>query len=228
MGASLDELQVEEIPDSGFFSVKEPAFPFRKFPGVDVILGPEMRSTGEVMGIHRSLPVALAKAQIAVGNDLPVKGNVFLSVRETDKTHCVEIARELVSMGFTVITTVGTHEFLGKHGVETQLVRKISEGARPNILDKIGSGEIQVIFNTPTRKGAHTDEGRIRAMAVSAGVPMITTITGTRAAVQAIKALRGGTWSVAALQDYFPKLARPKAELADLAQGVGQAELLTH
>ena len=209
MGASLDQLHVDEIPDSGFFSVKVPAFPFRKFPGVDVILGPEMRSTGEVMGIHRSLPVALAKAQMAAGNDLPVSGNVFLSVRETDKTHCVEIARGLVSMGFTVITTRGTNDFLRTHGVDTQLLRKISEGARPNILDKITSGEIQLSFNTPTRKGAHTDEGRIRAMAVSAGVPMITTITGARAAVQAIQALRAGAWSVAALQDYFPHLIRP-------------------
>lgn len=212
MGATLDELGVQEVPDAGFYAVKEPVFPFNRFPGVDVILGPEMRSTGEVMGAHRSLPVAFAKAHMAAGISLPTTGNVFLSVRDSDKSHCIEIARTLVSMGFTVYTTRGTHELLETHGVDTQVLRKISEGARPNILDKIANGEIQLILNTATRKGAHTDEGRIRAMAVRAAVPMITTITGARATVQAIAALRSGAWSVSAIQDYFPHLARPAAK----------------
>ncbi|TVQ53998.1 MAG: carbamoyl-phosphate synthase large subunit [Phycisphaerales bacterium] len=208
MGQSLADLRVEEVPDAGFFAVKEPVFPFNRFPGVDVILGPEMRSTGEVMGAHRALPVALAKAQMAAGIDLPVEGNVFLSVRDSDKPHMPEIARQLVSMGFTVYTTAGTHEMLAQHSIDSKPLRKISEGARPNILDKISNGEIQLILNTATRKGAATDEGRIRAMAVRAGVPMITTIAGARAAVQAIAALRSGAWSVAAIQDYFPELTR--------------------
>jgi len=211
MGASLRQLGATEVPDTGFFAVKEPALPFRKFPGVDVILGPEMRSTGEVMGAHRQMPVAMVKAQMGVGIHLPTQGDVFLSVRESDKAHCVDIARGLAAMGFTVFTTRGTRDFLRENGVETRLLRKISEGARPNIVDKITNGEIQLIINTPTRKGAHTDEGRIRAIAVSAGVPMITTIPYARAAVQAIQSLRAGTWSVAALQDYFPHLARTEA-----------------
>ncbi len=204
MGASLTELGVEEIPDAGFFSVKESVFPFARFPGVDVILGPEMRSTGEVMGVDRSLPIALAKAQMGAGIVLPTEGNVFLSVRDSDKSHCVQFTRTLVSLGFTVYTTEGTHELLQEYSVDTVILRKISEGARPNILDKIANGEIDLIINTPTRKGAHTDEGKIRATAVRAGVPMITTITGADAIVQAIVALRAGAWSVAALQDYFP------------------------
>lgn len=114
-------------------------------------------------------------------------------------------------MGFTVYTTQGTHELLKDHSVDTKVLRKISEGARPNILDKLANGEINLILNTPTRKGAHTDEGRIRAMAVRRGIPMITTITGARAAVQAIAALRAGAWSVAPIQEYFPHLARPSA-----------------
>jgi carbamoyl-phosphate synthase large subunit len=203
MGASLAELGTMEITETGFFAVKEPAFPFEKFPGVDVVLGPEMRSTGEVMGMDRSLPVALAKAKMAVSRALPTSGQVFLSIRESDKVHAVEVARSLVSMGFTVFTTRGTRDLLASHSVDTKLIRKISEGARPNILDKIANGEIDLIINTPTSTGAQTDEGQIRAMAVGARVPMITTITGARAAVQAIEALRGGTWQVAALQDYF-------------------------
>ena len=203
MGASLCELKTKEIPETGFYAVKEPAFPFEKFPGVDVVLGPEMRSTGEVMGMDRSLPIALAKAKIAVSRALPTSGQVFLSIRESDKVHAVEVARSLVSMGFTVFTTSGTRDLLASHSVDTRLIRKISEGARPNILDKIANGEIDLIINTPTHTGAQTDEGQIRAMAVGARIPMITTITGARAAVLAIEALRGGTWQVAALQDYF-------------------------
>ncbi|MDP7008861.1 MAG: carbamoyl-phosphate synthase large subunit [Phycisphaerales bacterium] len=203
MGSSLQELETVEVHDTGFYAVKEPAFPFEKFPGVDVALGPEMRSTGEVMGMDRSLAVALAKAKMAVSRHLPTRGNVFLSVRDSDKPRAIEVARSLVSMGFTVFTTRGTRELLASHSVETKLIRKISEGARPNIRDLIANGSIALIMNTPTKTGAQTDEGRIRATAVEARVPMITTITGARAAVSAIEALRAGSWSVSALQDHF-------------------------
>jgi carbamoyl-phosphate synthase large subunit len=202
IGASLEGLGVEEIPDTGFFSVKVSVFPFERFPGVDVILGPEMRSTGEVMGMDRSLPVALVKAQMGAGVRLPVEGNVFLSVRDSDKPHCVELSRTLASMGFQVYTSQGTHDLLRSYSVDSHVLRKISEGARPNIIDKITNGEIHLIINTPTRKGAHTDEGKIRAMAVRQHVPMITTITGAGAALRAIAALKAGAWSVAAVQDY--------------------------
>jgi carbamoyl-phosphate synthase large subunit len=134
-------------------------------------------------------------------------------VRDSDKSHAVEIARHLVSMGFTVFTTGGTNQLLQQHSIDTVLLRKVSEGARPNILDKIANGEINLILNTPTRKGAETDEGRIRATAVRNRVPMITTITGAKAAVQAIAALRAGTWSVAAMQDYFPQHVRQAVEV---------------
>ncbi len=207
MGASLDELEVEEQLDREFTAVKEPVFPFEKFPGVDVVLGPEMRSTGEVMGLDRSSAMALAKAKMAAGLPLPTSGRVFLSVRDSDKSTCIEVARSLVSMGFTVCTTSGTREMLLSHSVETELIRKISEGVRPNILDLLANGEIDLIINTPTRTGADTDEGRLRAMAVLNRVPMITTATGALAAVSAISALRAGAWTVLALQDAFPEMA---------------------
>lgn len=209
MGASLDELEAREVPDAGFYAVKAPTFPFEKFPGVDFVLGPEMRSTGEVMGMDRALPVALAKARMGSGMELPMQGNVFLSVRDEDKVHCPDLARQLAAMGFVLHCTRGTHEMLKQYSVDSVLLQKISEGARPNILDKIANGEIDFIINTPTRKGVNTDEGRIRAMAVRNRLPMATTITGARAAIQAIAALRAGSWSVGSLQDYFPHMTRP-------------------
>jgi len=208
MGRSLQSLGTQEVPDHGFWAVKESVFPFSRFPGVDVVLGPEMRSTGEVMGADRSLAVAFAKAQMGAGMPLPTSGAVFLSVRDGDKQASVEVARSLKSLGFLVHSTGGTFRHLSAAGVEVHELPKISEGRRPNILDLIANGEIDLIVNTPTRKGAQTDEGRIRAMAVTAGVPMITTISGARAAVLAIRALRSGTWGVSAIQDYFPHLAR--------------------
>jgi carbamoyl-phosphate synthase large subunit len=214
MGASLAELGTKEVPDTGFYAVKESVFPFTKFPGVDVVLGPEMRSTGEVMGADRSLPVAFAKAQMAAGVHLPTKGNVYLSVREGDKQQAVEVARSLASMGFEVLCSEGTHRALQQFSVQCTLVPKIATGQRPNVLDLMANGEVQLVINTPTKKGGSTDEGRIRAQAVRANVPIITTIAGARAAVQAIQALRGGNWQVFAVQDYFPALARKRAEPA--------------
>ena len=211
MGASLDELGVQEASETGFYAVKESVFPFAKFPGVDVILGPEMRSTGEVMGADRSLPIAFAKAQMAAGVTLPVRGNVFLSLRDGDKRHAAEIGRNLVRIGFTVYASGGTHAALAAEGVPTTKLPKISEGARPNVLDLIRNGQVNLILNTPTRKGAETDEGRIRAQAVRSGVPIVTTVAGVRAAVQAMTAMQAGDWGVTALQDYFPSLARPAA-----------------
>ncbi len=212
MGASLASLEdVYTREDAGFYSVKEPVFPFEKFPGVDVVLGPEMRSTGEAMGFDRSLSVALAKAKMSAWLPLPTEGDVFLSVRDSDKQAVVDVARALVSMGFRVHSTQGTCELLATHSVAATPIRKISEGARPNIVDRLSNGEIDLIINTPTRTGADTDEGRIRAMAVRCRVPMITTITGAMAAVRAIAALRAGTWQVHALQDASPVRERQAA-----------------
>jgi carbamoyl-phosphate synthase large subunit len=209
MGASLAQLGAAEVHDTGFYAVKESVFPFAKFLGVDIVLGPEMRSTGEVMGADRDLPVAFAKALMGAGIRLPESGGVFLSVRESDKPATIDLARSLHAMGFGIICSAGTGDRLARHGIPSSIVAKIATGVRPNILDKMSNGEVALIINTPTRKGAHTDEGRIRAQAVRQGVPIVTTVAGARAAVQAIASVRSGTWDVRAIQDYFPHLARP-------------------
>jgi len=201
MGASLDALGAQEPSSLGRFAVKESVFPFRKFPHVDFVLGPEMRSTGEVMGVDPSLPIAFAKAQIAAGVDLPTSGAVFLSVRHADKERLVEAARTLRAMGFTIYATEGTAAVLAKHSVDSRVLKKIAQGARPNVLDMMTSGEIDLVINTPTRVGWATDEGKIRALAVRLNIPMLTTASGALAAVRAIEALRAGDWTVAALQD---------------------------
>ena len=202
-GRQLSDLGTIRQDTPRHSSVKESVFPFNKFPDVDVILGPEMRSTGEVMGIDQSFPAAFAKSQMSAGVSLPTGGNVFLSVRAQDRSSIASVGQSLVRMGFAVFCTDGTHRFLKEKGIETRLVRKISEG-RPNALDLIKNGELGLIINTPTRKGSGSDEGLLRATAVRFNVPMITTVTAALVAVGAIEALRGGQWSVRALQDYFP------------------------
>jgi len=206
-GYQLSELDDCEEITPAHTSVKESVFPFSKFPGVDVILGPEMRSTGEVMGADPGFPIAFAKAQMATGVKLPLEGKIFVSVRDSDKTHIVNIAQRLIDMGFYLHSTMGTHGFLFEKGIDTRRLRKISEG-RPNAVDLIKNRELALIINTPTRKGLKTDEGKLRATAVRFNVPMITTVTGAAATVKAIEALRSGKWSVRALQDYFPQYAK--------------------
>ncbi|MEL6795695.1 MAG: carbamoyl-phosphate synthase large subunit [Planctomycetota bacterium] len=202
LGKTLDELGAREVPDTGAFAVKESVFPFSRFPGVDVVLGPEMRSTGEVMGMDVSLPIAVLKASMAAGMTLPSEGGVFISVREQDKDEVVPIARSLRAMGFEIYTTRGTAEKMAEHGMKPTVLEKLSAGARPNVLDMMTDGDIQLVINTPTRTGFGTDEGRIRAATVRLNIPIITTMTGAKAAVDAIEALRAGEWGVAALQDY--------------------------
>ena len=202
IGKQLSELGVTEEVTPKHTSVKESVFPFGKFPGVDVILGPEMRSTGECMGADPDFAVAFAKSQMSANAPLPTEGKVFLSVRANDKPHVTEIARGLVEQGFEVVTTRGTHDTLAAEGITTTAIRKIQEGGRPNALDLIKNGELAMIINTPTRKGAGTDEGKIRAAAIRNGVTMITTMTAARVAVQAIAAVKAGGWGVTSLQDY--------------------------
>jgi carbamoyl-phosphate synthase large subunit len=201
MGVSLSEQGTKEIPDAGYFTVKAPVFPFRKFPGVDFVLGPEMRSTGEVMGVDVSLPTAYLKAMESAGVSLPKDGGVFVSVRREDKAAMIPIVRSLMAMGFIVFTTQGTADELARHGLRPKVLQKIQAGARPNVIDLMQNGEIQLVINTPTRTGWQTDEGRIRATAVRLGIPMITTATAAGQAVHAIEALRAGFWGVHALQD---------------------------
>ncbi len=211
IGKQLGELGVTDEVTPQHTSVKESVFPFGKFPGVDVILGPEMRSTGECMGADPDFAVAFAKAQMSANAPLPTEGKVFLSVRAGDKPHVTQIARGLVEQGFEVITTRGTHDTLKQQGIETTVIRKIQEGGRPNALDLIKNGELAMIINTPTRKGAGTDEGKIRAAAIRNGVTMITTMTAARVAVQAIAAVRKGGWGVTSLQEYAATVAQKES-----------------
>ncbi len=207
-GKKLADLGYTTDPeDPKHVSVKEVVFPFSKFPGVDIILGPEMRSTGEVMGIDDNFPLAFAKSQLAAGTNLPLKGNVYVSVKSVDRHAVLPIARKLASLGFNLLASSGTGAFLTEHGVKNSLVPKLSEG-RPNIIDRMKNGEIQLIINTPTRKGPSTDEGKIRAASVMNRVPTFTTLTAASAAVDAIEALQHGGWGVKPLQAYHPKKAR--------------------
>ena len=183
-----------------YVSVKEAVFPFSKFPGVDIVLGPEMRSTGEVMGIAMDFPAAFAKSQLAAFSRLPTSGTVFISIAARDRKAIVPIARRLAAMGFRLLCTGGTAQTMNEHGISVEVVRKIHEG-RPNVLDYLANGTIDLIVNTPSGKGARTDEGRIRASAVSHGVPCITTLAGARAAVAAMERLRAGKLEIYALQD---------------------------
>ena len=201
MGVPLSEQGTKEIPDAGYFTVKAPVFPFRKFPGVDFVLGPEMRSTGEVMGVDVSLPTAYLKAMESAGVSLPKSGGVFVSVRSEDKPAMIPIVRSLMAMGFKVFTTQGTADELARHGLRPKSLQKIQAGARPNVIDLMQNGEIQLVINTPTKTGWQTDEGRIRATAVRLGIPMITTATAAGQAMHAIEAHRAGFWEVHALQD---------------------------
>jgi carbamoyl-phosphate synthase large subunit len=198
-GKTLAELGVKEQPDPKHTSVKEVVFPFSKFPGVDVILGPEMRSTGEVMGIDMNFPIAFAKSQLAAGTLLPTSGNVFISVRNQDKDAIVPIARMFADAGFNLLATAGTYGALSRSGVNgVTKVTKLTEG-RPNVIDMIKNGKVQLIINTPTKKGPATDEGKIRASSVLHKVPIVTTLTGAQAAVQAIRALRQHALTVRSL-----------------------------
>jgi carbamoyl-phosphate synthase large subunit len=200
VGRSLEEQGITTEPVPRYVSVKESVFPFAKFPGVDIVLGPEMRSTGEVMGIDTDFAAAFAKSQLAAHSRLPLSGTVFVSVAARDRKAIVPIATLLTTMGYDVMCTAGTAQALTAQGLNVSLVRKIHEG-RPNLLDHLANGAIALIVNTPSGKGARTDEGRIRAAAVSHGVPCITTINGARAAVAALERLRKGKLDVYALQD---------------------------
>jgi carbamoyl-phosphate synthase large subunit len=201
-GKSLAELGIVEPTPPKHVSVKEVVFPFAKFPGVDVILGPEMRSTGEVMGIDADFPMAFAKAQLAAGTVLPTSGTVFISVRDGDKEGVIPVAKSLADAGFEIIASSGTYAALARHDIPATKISKLSEG-RPNIKDFIKNGKVNLIINTPTRKGPQTDEGKIRSLAVLNKVPIVTTITGAIACARAIQAMQKEDWTVRPLQEYF-------------------------
>ena len=200
VGKGIAEQGIIAEPVPTYVSVKEAVFPFSKFPGVDIVLGPEMRSTGEVMGIAMDFPAAFAKSQMAAFSRLPTSGTVFISIAARDHEAIIPIARCLADMSFRLLCTGGTAQTMNEHGINVEVVRKIHEG-RPNVLDYLANGTIALIVNTPSGKGARTDEGRIRASAVSHGVPCITTLAGARAAVAAMERLLAGRLEIYALQD---------------------------
>ena len=202
VGVSLKAQNFTEEIVPKYTSVKESVFPFNRFMGVDIVLGPEMRSTGEVMGIDADFALAFAKAQIAAGSRLPMKGKVFISMAEAHKKRMIEPARRLKKLGFQVVCTSGTARVFQEAGIEVEIVRKVQEG-RPNLLDLMANGEIHLIFNTPSGKGARTDEGKIRAASVTYGVPCVTTMPGCSAVVDALEALRDQpNPSVKSIQDW--------------------------
>ncbi|MGE3302874.1 MAG: carbamoyl-phosphate synthase large subunit [Hyphomonadaceae bacterium] len=182
-------------------AVKEAVFPFARFPGVDPILGPEMRSTGEVMGLDAAFPAAFAKAQLAAGDRLPVAGCVFISVKDSDKQALIQPARELVELGFRIVATHGTAAILAEAGVPVDKVNKVAEG-RPHVVDAMKNGEVQLVFNTTEGARAHRDSFSLRRTALSQDIPYYTTVSGARAAIQAIKRLKGGGLDVRPLQTY--------------------------
>jgi len=186
----------------GHVAVKEAVFPFARFPGTDVILGPEMKSTGEVMGLDRDFGHAFAKAQLGASSNLPRAGCVFVSVKDRDKAALVEPTRKLAQMGFRILATVGTASYLERAGIAVERVNKVLEG-RPHIVDAMKNGDVHLVFNTTEGQSAVADSFSLRHAALTDGIPYYTTVSGARAAVEAIAALRAGALEVAPLQSYF-------------------------
>jgi carbamoyl-phosphate synthase large subunit len=201
-GMTLEELEFTAEVRRSHFAVKEAVFPFLKFPGIDTILGPEMLSTGEVMGISDDFGIAFAKSQIAAGNTLPTDGNVFLSVRDVDKPRAVEIARSLHAMGFRIMATKGTCIALINANIPSEFVLKMSEG-RPNVVDHIINGKIDLIINTTIGTQSITDSFAIRRTALDRQVPYATTIRGAAAVTRAIEALKSRKVNVKPIQAYY-------------------------
>jgi len=201
-GRTLAELGLtSDLEVAGVF-VKSPVFPFVRFPGVDTILGPEMKSTGEVMGGASTFGVAFAKAQLSVGQRLPDSGTAFVSVNNDDKANLVPIARDLADLGFRLLASRGTAAYLRAYGLNVDVVYKVNEG-RPNVADEIVNRKIDLIVNTPLGRDSFFDDRAVRRAATMAQVPCITTLTGASAAVSAIRALRQQTLTVRSLQDYY-------------------------
>jgi carbamoyl-phosphate synthase large subunit len=199
-GRTLAEQGITEDLKVSRFFVKESVFPFLKFPGADTLLGPEMKSTGEVMGISRDFGLAFAKSQQASGFSIPTSGTVFVSVNDNDKAGVLPHVRALSELGFEILATRGTATYLTEQGVPARMVFKVNEG-RPNVVDHIKDGRIAIVFNTPLGMESFYDDGAIRKSATQHGVLLVTTLTATAAMVQAIKALREQPVDVLSLQE---------------------------
>ncbi len=204
LGKKLKEFNLKK-PVMKHFAVKEAVFPFIKLPGVDVVLGPEMKSTGEVMGIDYDFGIAYYKAELSAGMRLPLSGNVLLSVKDADKPKVLGIARKFIELGFKIYATEKTAKFLREHGIDAEIAFKVSQG-RPNIVDMIINGQIDLIINTPTGKAGKTEGYEIRRTAVEYCVPYITTIPGAIAAVKAIEAVKKGKLTVKSIHEYHEEV----------------------
>jgi carbamoyl-phosphate synthase large subunit len=203
VGRRLSEMGITTPPAPTHVSVKKAVLPFERFPGEDTLLGPEMKSTGEVMGIGEDFGQAYAKAQLGSGEGLPTGGTVFLSIRDADKRSIVFLSKKLVEMGLEIVATRGTARFLKMNGIIVQEVRKVID-APPNVMDLLVSGKIQMVINTPEGGPSQHDDQAIRMAAVARGIPVVTTIPGAMAAVSGIEALRLSGLSVAPLQVVAP------------------------
>jgi carbamoyl-phosphate synthase large subunit len=225
-GKTLKELGFTEEVIPKHHSVKEAVFPFSKFTGVDIILGPEMKSTGEVMGIDDDLGMAFAKSQMAAGGTLPTKGNVFISVKdndklkatssgkvsddpgqqtastETDRPNVVRIAKGYADLGFTLYATIGTGSVISEAGIPVNILPKLASGQRPNVIDLMKNKDMALVINTPSGKNPREDEVKIRTAAMQNRIPIMTTLRGADAALRAIKSLQGSEVQVRALQEY--------------------------
>jgi carbamoyl-phosphate synthase large subunit len=198
------QLKQKRLP---YVAVKEAVFPFNMFPEVDPVLGPEMRATGEVMGIATTFGPAFYKAEEAAGSKLPESGNVLITVSDKDKSKIAPIAKELHGLGFTIYTTIGTSHFLNEKSVPNKLINKLNEG-RPDIADAIKNKEIDLIINTPKGRESKEDDSYIRRMAIQYKVPYITTLAAAKASVEGIKADKASKILPKALQDYYKDLEK--------------------
>ncbi len=201
-GMTLEELGLPREPAVHHVAVKEAVLPFVKFPGVDAILGPEMKSTGEVMGIDRDFGRAFAKSQIAASGTLPLEGTVFLSVRDPDKPHLPPLGQAFAELGFHILATTGTARCLQDAGIPAERVYKVTEGVRPHIVDRMKNGEVVLVVNTPEGRASRLDSYSIRRTAITQGIPCFTTMAAANAAVEGIRALKTEGLQVKALQDY--------------------------
>jgi carbamoyl-phosphate synthase large subunit len=201
-GVTLRELGVTHEPFVQEYFVKAPVFPFNRFPREDSVLGPEMKSTGEVMGSSRSFGEAYAKALLGAGTNLPLHGTAFLSVNDNDKRPVVvTLAKDLTTLGFKITATSGTREFLEKNGVRAQLVWKVHENERPNVVDRMINGEITLIINTPLGRKSYYDDTYIRRTALHHGIACMTTLSAATACVEGIRSLREGLHTIESLQE---------------------------
>jgi carbamoyl-phosphate synthase large subunit len=201
--AALATVEERELP---YIAVKESVFPFAKFPGVDAVLGPEMKSTGEVMGIDRDFRKAYLKSQLAAGSFLPSTGKVFVSVKNRDKRAVMTLAKRLVEMGFGLVATTGTARVLERNGMTVEVIHKVAEGYRPNALDLMKRGEITLVLNTPEDGRSVKDSFMIRRTAVVHDIPYYLTVDGAQAAIGGIEALLKGDLGVTSLQEYHRAL----------------------